>query len=404
MFKRNLFKISVSFILLCLMLTLFTGCESSKSDPTGPVIHARGEIKKVASTLEISAENLEFFLSEGGFEVPFDLTYSVETYALEYYSVNAAGDIIRVSGALMVPEGAGELPLVSLQHGTETKRDLVASVSPLNSVEGSIGLMMASLGYLVVVPDYIGFGVSDVMHPYMHSGSLVPSVIDIMRAARTYSAENDLVLDGRVFLTGYSEGGYATLDAQRIIEANYSSEFTLTAVAPMSGPYDLNGMMQTIFQSDSYSTPAYLGFFFTAYDELYTWNRLDEIFNQPYASQMPDLFDGTETWGDITSQLPGTFSELMNPIFVNGYTAGNEDDFITLVQANTNLDWLPQAPIHFFHGDADQIVPIQNAHTAIESLTAAGATDIQLTVIPGGTHESSGPYTVIGAIEWFEQF
>ncbi len=60
---------------------------------------------------------------------------------------------------------------MSIQHGTETKRDRVASVSPENSTEGIVGLLSASMGYLTMVPDYPGFGVSTCMHPYLHAES-----------------------------------------------------------------------------------------------------------------------------------------------------------------------------------------------------------------------------------------
>ena len=83
---------------------------------------------------------------------------------------------------------------------------------------------------------------------------------------------------------------------------------------------------------------------------------------------------------------------------------GTEQEFLSAIQDNTVLDWTPQTPIHFFHGESDEIVPIQNAYTAIETFTANGATDITLTIIPNGTHESSGLSAIFGTIEWFENY
>ena len=93
---------------------------------------------------------------------------------------------------------------MSIQHGTETKADLVASVSPNNSVEGLVGLITASMGYFTVIPDYLGFGVSDIMHPYMHTESIIPCILDFMRAGKSYCSANQISLNGKVFLTGYS--------------------------------------------------------------------------------------------------------------------------------------------------------------------------------------------------------
>jgi pimeloyl-ACP methyl ester carboxylesterase len=279
---------------------------------------------------------------------------------------------------------------------------MVASVSPLNSTEGIVGLISASMGYMVVVPDYLGFGSSRIMHPYLHAESLIPCVIDLMRAARSYASTNQISLNGQIYLTGYSEGGYVTLVTQKAIEESYPAEFNLKAVAPLSGPYDLQGMIQSIFQSGHYDSPAYIAFFLTAYNNVYGWNRLNDFFNAPYASKMPGLFDGSKTWGEVVTSLPASFSALMKPAFITDYLAGNEADVQTAVQENTRLNWVPQTPIHFFHGDADEIVPYQNAVTAVETFISNGAANVQLITITGGTHETTGPVAVVGALQWFE--
>ena len=243
------------------------------------------------------------------------------------------------------------------------------------------------------------------MHPYLDAESLIPSVIDLLRASKTYCSENQIILDERVFLAGYSEGGYVSLVTQKVIEEDYTSEFDLTAVAPMAGPYDLKGTVDTAFKSNNYQGDmAYIGFFFTAYNEIYGWNRLNDIFNAPYAAMMPNLYDGSRTWGEILAQLPSSFSELMNPDFINNYLNGKETDVSLVIQENTILNWTPQTPIHFFHGDADITVPYQNVLTAIEQFESNGALNIELTTIPGGNHETSGPVASIEAIQWFESF
>lgn len=404
MYHKFNFRIVLFLFFVLLISIIFQGCDSSGKNPIEPEIHERGEIENVLSMGNMTANDIQQLLASIELEIPFTLSHSVEAISVTYYTINANGTEQIASGAILAPQGVTDLPLVSIQHGTETKRDLVASVSPVNSVEGIVGLIMASMGYMVLIPDYLGFGVSNVMHPYMHVESLVPSVIDFMRAGKIYCSENQIALDGRTFLTGYSEGGYVTLITQKVIEENYTSEFNLTAVAPSSGPYDLEGMMQTIFQSNSYGTPAYIAFILTAYNTVYNWNRLDDFFNVPYASMMPDLFDGSHTWGDIANTLPSSFSELVNSTFIEDVNNGNEQDFLNSVQDNTVLDWTPNTPIHFFHGESDEIVPIQNAYTAIENLSASDATNIILTVIPNGTHESSGQSAIFGTIEWFETF
>lgn len=398
---RNLYK---QLIIFCLVI-FFQSCTTDKNtDPVSPTQHERGEIAQSNSLGTMTPNNIQQILSSANMTIPFTLSYSVETISIKYYSVDGNGRQTIVSGAILVPQGTDNLPLVSIQHGTETKRELVASVSPTNSTEGVVGLIMASMGYLAVVPDYPGFGTSNVMHPYTHAASLIPSIIDIMRAGKSFSSQNQIALDGRIFLTGYSEGGYATLVTQRAIEAEYSQEFNLTAVAPMAGPYDLYGMMQTLFQTGQYNHTAYIAYILTAYNNIYGWDRASDFFNAPYSSIVQSLFDGSKTYAEVLNQLPSTFYALMDSTFVNKVRNGNEPAFTASMQENTLLDWIPQAPINFFHGDADDISPYQNSVTAVQKLIANGGTNIQLTTIPGGNHDTSGPIAVVGAIQWFENF
>ena len=398
------YRLKLYFILLSVVIIGLQSCSKDENNPVLPTTHERGEIAQSNSLGTMTPGDIDQILSNANMTIPFTLSYSVETISLKYYTVDGSGKQTIVSGAILVPQGTDNLSLVSVQHGTETKRELVASVSPTNSTEGIVGLIMASMGYLVVVPDYLGFGTSNVMHPYTHAASLIPSIIDIMRAGKSFSSQNQIALDGRIFLTGYSEGGYATLVTQRAIEAEYSQEFNLTAVAPMAGPYDLFGMMQTLFQSGQYNHTAYIAYILTAYNNIYGWNRASDFFNAPYSSIVRSLFDGSKTYAEVVNQLPSTFYALMDSTFVNNVRNGNEPAFTASMQENTLLDWIPQAPINFFHGDADDISPYQNSVTAVQRLIANGGTNIQLTTIPGGNHETSGPIAIVGAIQWFENF
>ena len=242
----------------------------------------------------------------------------------EKWLVYVNGEMVQASGALILPVSEQLFPILSIQHGTESKRNLVASNSLLNSVEGIAGLYMSSLGYLVGLPDYLGFGVSERIHPYCHARGNTPVVVDFIRAIKNYCDEKGILYDQKLFLTGYSEGGYVTLAVQKDIEQNYSDEFTVEAVAPMAGPYDLYGTVRSVFQKKNYVDMGYIGFLFTAYDDVYQWNRLNDIFKSPYAEIMRDLFSGTYTWSDIVNRLPRTFSELMKTTFVNNFLNGIE--------------------------------------------------------------------------------
>lgn len=405
--KKSIYHLGVFIIILSITLTAILTQSCSKDEevkPDPPVIYERGDVTEIINIGTYSIAEIQQRIDAAGIQSPFDLNFSVDVFSLSYSTIDSDGNNIICSGAIFIPQGNDNLSILSMQHGTETKRELVASVSPDNSVEGLIGLMTSSMGYLSIAADYPGFGVSNTMHPYLHQESIVPCVIDLLKAGKTYCLDNSINLSGELFLTGYSEGGYISLLTQKEIEANYANEFKLTAVAPLSGPYDLKGMVDSVFQTASYSTPTYIAYFMTAYNNIYGWNRLDDIFQSPYSTQMQGFFNGSKTWGEIVNQLPADLSDLLEQDFIDSYNSGNETEFRNAIVENTLISWIPVTPIHFFHGDADEIVPIQNAITAKDQLSIGSVVQIQLTTIPGGTHESSGPAAIFGAIEWFDGF
>jgi hypothetical protein len=279
----------------------------------------------------------------------------------------------------------------------------VASVSPESSVEGTIGLFFSSMGYITLVPDYPGFGASKISHPYMHAQSLVPSVVDLILATKDYCAQNGIVHKDHIFLTGYSEGGFVSLAAQKEIEQSYRGQIDLSGVAPLAGPYDLRSTYDKMFSDADFCEPAYIAFLLTAYNNIYEWNKLDEFFQAPYASLMPGLFDGSKYWWEVINVLPGSLAEMMHPDFNKNYFEDQESVVWKALSDNTLLNWVPEAPLHFFHGDCDNISYCLNAINAMEAFSSAGA-DVQLTLLEGENHETGGPPAINGAINWIEDF
>jgi len=402
MFKVNFTK--GLWVLLSMVFVIQSCQKDETANPIIPVTHERGEIVQMTSMGTYTTDEVRQILDATGEDFDFHLSHSLEAYSVQYYTVDYQGESILVSGALYIPQKRASLAMMSIQHGTITNRNHVASVSPQSSTEGIIGLLTASMGYITLIPDYPGFGVSNMPHPYLHGASIVPSVIDFILAAKEYCSENEIIYKDELFLTGYSEGGYASLLVQKAIEEDYQSEIALTAVAPLSGPYDLETTFEKIFEDVSYSSPAYVAYILTAYNDIYNWNRLHKFFKAPYAGMMNNLFDGSKTWGEVENALPETLPELMHPDFKDIYCDTEGSCVLDAIRENTLLDWTPQAPIHFFHGDCDDIVFCLNANNAMEAFLSHGARDIQITILQGEDHATAGPLAITGGIEWIEDF
>ena len=126
------------------MLLCFQACnQEDNSNPVTPAIRERGDIVQSHSLGNMMVNDIRQILTNANMTIPFTLNYSVETISINYYTTDGNGNQTIASGALIIPQGGSNLPLVSIQHGTQTKDNLVASVSPLNSTEGIIGLIMS---------------------------------------------------------------------------------------------------------------------------------------------------------------------------------------------------------------------------------------------------------------------
>ena len=103
----------------------------------------------------------------------------------------------------------------------------------------------------------------------------------------------DYNYNGDVFLSGYSEGGFATMAAHHNIEKNNYSNLNIVASAPAAGGYDITGMLNYLLSLETYHVPYYIAYVAIGYKTSYDWDiSLNTIFNEPYASKIPEYYNG----------------------------------------------------------------------------------------------------------------
>lgn len=182
---------------------------------------------------------------------------AVTVYKFVYATVGGRGEATDASGALMIPAGGrapcrGPRPIVLYTHGTAIDRaeDMAAVGDPKNPAYGTatrVALVFAAQGYIVVAPNYAGYDISTLSyHPYLNGAQQSRDAIDSLTAARQLLERiGGTTSDGgRLFVTGYSQGGYVAMATLRALDAQGRPA---TAGAPMSGPYALLATADEIF-------------------------------------------------------------------------------------------------------------------------------------------------------------
>jgi acetyl esterase/lipase len=274
------------------------------------------------ASLTASALQAELSASSSGaqlLQITGNPACGVDFYYVKFWTLGGAAEITESSGAMMVPTGAaptcsGARPIVLYAHGTNTDKALnIADITNTANTEGVlIAAMFAAQGFIVVAPNYAGYDISTLgYHPFLNAEQQSGEMIDILTAARTAlpntmsSATSD---SGKLFITGYSEGGHVAMATLRALEA---SGATVTGAAPMSGPYALEAFGDAIFFGNvDLGSTVFSPLLSTSYQKAYgnIYSTPGDLYSATYASGIETLLPSDTPLDTIfsTGLLPET--------------------------------------------------------------------------------------------------
>lgn len=332
---------------------------------------------------------------------------STDVYKISYYTT-FEGEKRKASGLVCVPSNAGTYPLMSFQNGTNTLHSAAPSLAPPNSDLFQLLGMMASSGFVIAIPDYLGFGVADDMfHPYLDKESTVQTVLDMLRATKEMVEKLESTeLNEDLYITGYSQGGWSTMQVQKAIESNYSGEFNLVASACGAGPYDLVGISNYVFGQTTYPMPYFLGYLINSYSNLGMTTPIDSMFREPYASRIPGLFDGSKDGAEINTELTKVVGDLFTTSFLDNWESGPVySSFYSMLQDNSISGYKTKVPTLLIHGSADTFVPSFTSQNLYNEFITQGVNSSLLYYIelPGLDHQDAVVPAELQAIKWFLQ-
>ena len=302
----------------------------------------------------------------------------VEVHQIHYNTVGIVGEAATASGALLVPTGCTPNgALVAYAKGTDV--DKIRSLASINDPETMLLVMMyAAQGYTVVATDYLGFAKSNYkFHPYLHADSQATTVIDSIRAARVAAQSRGVQLSGKVVVTGYSQGGHASMATQRAIEASpaLSEEIDLVAGAHLAGPYNLNLALARNDPIAGYQI--FVPYMLTAWQKVYgdLYASVAEVFKPAYATGIDSLLPSSTfsytslfTNGKLPAGMP---TEARDALFQSAYLSALQASASHPVRVagarNDLLGWTPKGMVMLCSGSRDPTVPYAIHHEAAEA-------------------------------------
>jgi poly(3-hydroxybutyrate) depolymerase len=269
---------------------------------------SRGVLSAAALLLQLGADANQQVLALGGTPL-----CDIAVYHIQYNTVGAKDEATTASGALMVPTGGdskctGARPILLYAHGTSTDKgfDLSMVADGSNAEAVALAAFFAAQGYIVVAPNYAGYDTSTLTyHPYLIADQQSKDMIDALTAARRALPVADAATsrdDGRLFITGYSQGGYVAMATQRAMQA---AGMTVTASAPLSGPYTIAAFVDAVFEGQvNADGPIAFTFLATGYQQAYgdIYSHASDVFESQYANGIDTLLPSTLARSDLFAQ------------------------------------------------------------------------------------------------------
>jgi pimeloyl-ACP methyl ester carboxylesterase len=298
-------------------------------------------------------------------------------------SIENAVDCYRMqydgqSALLALPRGVPARRLVSFQHGTTTTRTAVPSRADGTGIAAAI--VFAGSGYALVVPDYPGLGDSPGPHPYYVADSIAPAVVAMIEASQRLAE----VPDDPVFLSGFSQGGWASLAALRLMESQGKS---VLASAQVAGAYDLRRVsLPAALKGGAASHSLYLAY--AAWGQAaYYGHPLDSVLTSEYAPIVDRLFNGAPPQ-EILRTLPTDPRQMFNEAFLAAFDRDEAHWYLESFAANSLVSVTPRAPLRLYYGSKDLDVVPEEALAAARSMSSRGA-DVQAIDVGPLGHEPS---------------
>ncbi|MBX7182329.1 MAG: hypothetical protein K1X82_09470 [Bacteroidia bacterium] len=314
---------------------------------------------------------------------------------------------INCSGIVYIPKVEGKkVPTVMFGHGTEIRKG--RNITD-DDAQQNICLGFATDRYLALYPDYYGIGKGDGQHLYQHAWSEGMAFLYMLYAVEELKQQLQIQTNGQLFLTGYSQGGHASMAAHKYIELAKDPRFVVTASSPMSGAYDMTGE-QSKYMFQEYPRPFYLPYLLISYQKAY--NILDSsdpfsVFKAPYDTLLPNFFgeERNKSYSELDKIMPKIPKDIVRDDYIHNYVNDPCFSFRLRLEENNLTQWKPEAPVQLCYCKGDKEVNYKNSEVAYAGMRSMGAPKVKLDNESDYLdHNTCAAFTVLASKNFFDRY
>ena len=366
----------------------------------------RGDVISFEKIQTFSIPTLQLLYSFNNISTEISpINNAVELYRVNYYTPEPKQKhITEASGLLYIPieQTRCNYPIFSCQHGTTA---LGKAPSLLNTEAYLLPIPFAADGYIGVLADYVGYGITpdSIPHVYLHSKSEATATIDMIRASKKVCNSLNINYSEQLFLSGYSQGGHVTLAAQKEIQEFHNDEFKVVASAPGSGPYILHkDVLDSALTTYKYSRPLYLTFLIESYNYIYDfYESPNDIYLAPYDSLVPLIYNRSNPIPVSILQWPA-HAYLSPPLKID--IQNKTHPLYNALIVNDLSNWKSETPINLYYCEADEQVPYTVSLQTADQMTTVGSNQVDAILVDANlNHADCARPTLELTKQWFDE-
>lgn len=283
-----------------------------------------------------------------------------------YPSIDMDGNPITLSGKVMLPKNGNPKRMILVSHYTVCSN----AEAPSNcfSLEG----LLVKDGYGLIIPDYLGYGVTaKEVHPYLVMDLTARNVLDMYLAVRPWlEAVERIPDDPNLDLMGYSQGGATTMAVQHLIETEFWDKedmdyVSLHRVFAGGGPYDVKATYERFVTTDTAGYPVAVPLVLQGMIKGNKLNMELSDMMRPFLCEHIDEWINSKHYTSAQiNQLIG--SKVTHELLTDEAMEQKSEKVAELYKAMTvnsivSQNWAPQASVYIMHSMDDETVPYTNA-------------------------------------------
>ena len=290
--------------------------------------------------------------------------------------------IVESSAILYMPKNP--IGVYFIHHGTIFTNDM----APTNNavIYDTVAKLFVEKNYIVVFPDYIGFGISyeTHFHPYLHKENLAKNSFGLLEhLLETNVIDSNL----RIYSAGYSEGGYASLAFVELAQKNNIIIDSINGAAP----YDIAESMSCLLEGSIYEYPEYISYIAHAYEKIYHLDGLvKNLFKSIYAQITYKAYEERYPFDRMHKIYPRELCRFIDFDFLYGESELMAT-FKSKLEENSLSSFVPIGKTTLFSARDDEIVNVNISIEMYKKRKSAVNIDLKIDEDENSSHFGSYP-------------